>query len=77
MGWPKHETSPQRTIRNRYVGFYYNYNVVVGDTNPPVLELTTSDGLVDNVVVFNGVQLDGDGKELANMMINDAEAADA
>lgn len=74
MGWPKHEANPPRIIGNGYVGFYYNYNVDVGNTNPSVLELTASEELHDNVVVFNSEQLHGDQKELANMMVNNAEA---
>lgn len=72
MEWPKYGANGP--IVNGYIGFYYDYNITTGDINPPVLELTTNEELLDNMVVFNAIELDGDRKELANIMINGVEA---
>ena len=75
LAWPKRTTSPSETVKNGYVGFYYNYRVAIGDMNPAVLELTSGEELHGNVVMFDAEQLDGDRRELANLMVNEAEAS--
>jgi len=73
MSWPTYDT-PQ--IRDKWVGFYYEYNVEFGNRDPPVLELKTAEEVVNNAVVFHAVQLDRAGRENANYIINNGEDTD-
>lgn len=73
--WPKHVTGLGGTGYSKadhYLGIYFDHQITGENTSPRVLELTADDKANDTIV-FHAVELDTEGSDLVNGLLNDAE----
>lgn len=73
--WPKHVKVSGDTgycKADHYVGIAFDHQIRAENRNPRVLELT-ADEKANDIIVFHAVELDAEGRDLFNMMLNEAE----